>query len=97
MTLEKDITEITEKQFRSLDFSTIDAASILGMSEAEIIQKYGSREGYPITFPELMAYGRKIGIKPEQIKENILKTCNCKIISDNKEEKKKKYIQGKLF
>ncbi|MEM4263724.1 MAG: hypothetical protein QW666_02400 [Candidatus Woesearchaeota archaeon] len=85
MALEKEVIEITEREFRTLDFSTIDAASILGTSEAELIRRYGSREGRPITYDELIYYGRLTkGMTPEQIREKILKVCNYVVVSEDK-------------
>jgi len=84
MALEKEVIEITERQFKSLDYSTIDAASILGTSEAELIRRFGSREGYPISHQEITYYARKKGIDANKIKEKILQKYNFVIVAEPK-------------
>lgn len=93
MAIEKEVIEITERQFKSLDYSTIDAASILDTSEAELIRRFGSREGYPFTYQEIIHYARKKGMDENKIKEKILQKYNFVIVA----EQKKGFVQGKLF
>lgn len=90
MQLEKEVIEITEEQFESLDYSTIDAASILGTSEAELIRRFGSREGYPVTYQEIINYVRKKGMDENKIKEKILQKYNLAIVPA---EKAKEYVR----
>lgn len=93
MALEKKVFEMTKEQFESLDYSTIEAASILETSEAELIHRFGSREGYPISHQEMIQYGRKKGMDENKIKEKILRKYNFVIVA----EPKKGIVQGKLF
>ncbi len=84
MALENEVMEITERQFKSLDYSTIEAASILETSEAELIRRFGSREGHPVTYQEIIHYARKKGIDANKIKEKILQKYNFVIVAEPK-------------
>ena len=96
MALEKEVFEMTEKQFKSLDYTPLAASMILPISERNLIKIVG--EQGRLTYLKMMELGRKRGMFQEQIREKILKTCNYAIVPEKKaEEPKKVYVQGNLF
>lgn len=96
MALEKEVFEMTEKQFKSLDYTPLVASMILPISERNLIKIVG--EQGRVTYSNMLELGRKGRMFPEQIKEKILKICNYVIVPEKKaEEPKNVFVQGNLF
>ncbi len=94
MTLDKEVYEMTEEQFRRVDYTPLVASMILPISEHKLIKMYGEKSS--LTYSTMVALGRRKNMSSEQIKEKILKVCGYKIVNCNKEGEKK-YVQGNLF
>lgn len=92
MALEQEVIEMTEKQFRSFDYTPLVASMILPITERNLIKIFGEKGR--LTYRHMIELGQKRGMHREQIREKILKVCNYKIIP---ETDKLQYVQGKLF
>lgn len=92
MTLEKEVFEMTEKEFRSLDYTPLVASMILPITERNIIKMFGDKGR--LTYYHMIDLGQKRGMLPEQVREKILKVCHYKIIPETDQVQ---YVQGKLF